>query len=328
MAATFAFDDTVDRLKALAEPTRLRLVALLACSDLTVTDLVSILGQSQPRISRHLKLLVETGVLTRYQEGAWAYFRLAEDAGSSGLAAAVLAQLSRHDPVLERDAEKLEAVRRQRAERAAEYFARNAERWDRIRSLHVADAEVEDALLAALGRGVFESVLDIGTGTGRMLELFAPHAARAVGVDASREMLALARAKLDAAGLSRVSVRQGDAYHLPFEPGSFDLVLLHQVLHHLDDPAEAVREAARTLEPGGQLAIVDFAPHAQEFLRQEHAHLRLGFSQAALAGFLEGAGLFAETSLSLEAPGEGQLTVTITVGRLAGISRSALRKTA
>ena len=279
-----SFGRLVDALKAVAEPTRLRLVLLLARSDLTVSDLTAILGQSQPRISRHLKLLVESGVLTRYQEGAWAYFRLSEEASVSGLVHAVLNWADEADPVVERDSERLDAVRVERARRAADYFARNAGSWDTIRALHASDAEVEQALLAALGNKRIGTLLDVGTGTGRMLEVLAPRCERAVGIDASREMLAIARAKLDSAGIGNAVVRQGEAYHLPVERQAYDLVTIHQVLHYLEDPQAAVAEAARAVAPGGRLAIIDFAPHELEFLRAEHAHLRLGFSDDTLAG--------------------------------------------
>ena len=315
MAASF--DATVEILKALGEPTRLRLVMLLSSHDLTVSDLTSILGQSQPRISRHLKLLVESGVVHRYQEGAWAYFRRSEDALISTLVDALLSGVVDEDGRLAGDREKLEHVRRERAERAAHYFSRNAEQWDRIRSLHVPDAEVEHALLDVIGEEGLESVLDIGTGTGRLLELLSPRCERSLGIDASREMLSIARAKLDAAGLSRASVRQGDAYRLPVPRGSFDLATLHQVLHYLDDPAAAVREAAAALAPGGRLAIVDFAPHGLETLRTEHAHLRLGFSVETLSAYAQAAGLRVETIRALPPQGgrADALTVLILLAR-------------
>ncbi len=311
------FDAAVDVLKAVAEPTRLRLVVLFSRGDLTVTDLVSILGQSQPRISRHLKLLVESGVLSRYQEGAWAYFRISDEPMVASLVSALVGRLDPADPQLQRDDERLQAVREERARRASDYFARNAADWDAIRSLHAPDRIVEAALGEALGGDRVEALLDIGTGTGRVLELLAPRAERAVGIDASREMLGIARAKLDAAGIRNAQVRLGDLFHLPVERGSFDLVTLHQVLHYLDDPAAAVREARRALAPGGRLAIVDFAPHTHEFLRTHHAHLRLGFSHEAVSSILSDAGLEV-VALRDIVPGEGAgegLTVTIWVAR-------------
>lgn len=312
-----SFDPLVDALKAVAEPTRLRLVLLLARSDLTVSELTTILGQSQPRISRHLKLLVESGVLARYQEGAWAYFRVSDDASVVGLVRSLLSWADEADSTIARDGERLEAVRAERARRAADYFARNAGSWDRIRALHAADADVEQALLAALGSKRIGTLLDIGTGTGRILELLAPRCERAVGIDASREMLAIARAKLDAADIANAQVRQGDVYHLPVERQAFDLVTVHQVLHYLDDPQAAIAEAARAVAPGGRLAIVDFAPHELEFLRAEHAHLRLGFSDATLAGYLEEAGLeLVGIDHLVSSGGEtGELTVTICIAK-------------
>ncbi|WP_279481609.1 metalloregulator ArsR/SmtB family transcription factor [Aureimonas sp. SK2] len=313
-----SFDAAVEMLKALAEPTRFRLVLLVSDQDLTVSDLTAILGQSQPRISRHLKLLVEAGVVVRHQEGSWAYFRLSDQPLAARLVQSLKDSVRDEDGALARDAERLAAVRRERADRAASYFARNAAQWDRIRSLHVPDAEVEQALLGALRpAGRFELHLDVGTGTGRMLELLAPLCDRAIGIDASREMLAIARAKLDAAGVTQSTVRQGDVYRLPGPRGGFDLVTLHQVLHYLDDPAAAIRECAGALRPGGRLAVVDFAPHTLEFLRAEHAHLRLGFSESTLRQLMRGAGLDVE-SLDILPPldGEaGRLTVTVVVGR-------------
>lgn len=314
-----SFDGSIEALKALGEPTRLRLVRLLAQSDLTVTDLTSILGQSQPRVSRHLKLLVESKILSRYQEGAWAYFRLADDVAVAGLVSVLLARVEEADPVLLRDAGRLDTVRRQRAARAANYFAANAASWDRIRLLHLPDAEVERALLAAVGEGAIGSLLDVGTGTGRLIELLAGRCERVTGIDASREMLHIARAKLDAAGITNALIRQGDCYHLPVRRDAFDLVTIHQVLHYLDDPAAAVREAASTLRPGGRLVVVDFAPHELEFLRDEHAHLRLGFAPETLSGYLEAAGLdVAEVTTlgsgaSSDGRAAGQLTVSIWV---------------
>jgi ubiquinone/menaquinone biosynthesis C-methylase UbiE/DNA-binding transcriptional ArsR family regulator len=313
--STLALDDIVNLLRAAGEPTRMRLLSLLCAADLTVTDLIEILGQSQPRISRHLRLLAEAGLLERYQEGAWAYFRAVDEGVAATVMARIIEATDQADPQLARDRERLGAVRQRRSEQAMAYFSRNAGAWDELRSLHVEDSRVEQAMLELAGNRPVQSMLDLGTGTGRLLELFAPVYVRATGVDASREMLAVARANLDRAGLSRVQVRQGDIYLLPTPANHFDLVTLHQVLHFLDDPTAAIREAARALAPGGHLLVADFAPHDLEFLRDEHQHRRLGFSHEQIAGWLADAGLDVERIVDLAPQKGGKLTVTLWLAR-------------
>jgi ubiquinone/menaquinone biosynthesis C-methylase UbiE/DNA-binding transcriptional ArsR family regulator len=308
-------DLMVDTLKAAAEPSRLRILALLSRGDLTVSDLTSILGQSQPRVSRHLKLLFEASLINRYQEGSWAYFRLAESPIVGDIARSLLERLDCTDALIERDLERLSAVKLQRRERAAAYFSANASSWDAIRSLHVPDGAVEEALLRIVGDKPFQSMLDIGTGTGRLLELFAPLYLRGVGVDINRDMLAIARSNLEKASIGNALVRQGDVYSLPVDRESFDLVTIHQVLHFLDNPSEAIREAARALRPAGRLLIVDFAPHELEFLRDKHAHLRLGFHDDQMRDWLSDAGLSLEKSTELESRGKDKLTVKLWLAR-------------
>ncbi|MGG7519106.1 ArsR/SmtB family transcription factor [Allorhizobium undicola] len=293
-------DKLVELLKAAGEPTRLRLLALLSAGDLTVSDLTDILGQSQPRISRHLKLLAEADLVDRYQEGAWAYFRLKQDGEAAMLARQLLDSASSADPVLLRDGERLGAVKRARAEKAQSYFSRNAAEWDELRRLHVNDRAVEAMLLKLLGEGAVEALLDLGTGTGRILQLLEPYYRRAVGIDASRDMLAVARANLDKAGINKASVRQGDILNLPLDGAEFDLVTIHQVLHFLVEPELALREAARLLKPGGRLVIIDLAPHALEHLRDDHAHLRLGFSHQLMEEWLAKAGFRMERAEDVE----------------------------
>ncbi|MDQ0454769.1 ArsR/SmtB family transcription factor [Rhizobium paknamense] len=283
-------DKLVDLLKASGEPTRLRLLALLAAGDLTVSDLTDILGQSQPRISRHLKLLAEADLVDRYQEGAWAYFRLKQEGDAVALARQLLDAASDTDSVLLRDGERLLSVKRARAEKAQAYFSRNAAEWDELRRLHVNDKAVEANLLQLLGTEPVDALLDLGTGTGRILQLLEHHYRRAVGIDASRDMLAVARANLDKAGIVKASVRQGDILNLPLDDGEFDVVIIHQVLHFLVEPEAALREAARMLKPGGRLAVIDLAPHALEHLRDDHAHIRLGFSHQVMEEWLSRAG--------------------------------------
>jgi len=304
-------------LRAAGEETRLRILSLLSQGELSVSDLTDILGQSQPRISRHLKLLAEAGLVRRSREGAWAFFRLDETGAGGAFAATLAAWLDPSDPVLAADRERLAAVRASRADAAQTYFASVARDWDRLRSLHVPDEAVETAVAAAAAEGARGALLDLGTGTGRMLQKIAPSFGRAVGVDANHAMLAVARANLEKAGLARVELRQGDIYALPFARGTFDLVVIHQVLHFLDDPGRAIREAAAMLQPGGRLIAVDFAPHEMEFLRTEHAHRRLGFAPAQIAGWLSEAGLACDLAEEIRVAGaaSNQLTVMLWRGQ-------------
>jgi ArsR family transcriptional regulator len=313
-AETLGFDAALAVLKAAGEATRLRILALLGQAELTVKDLTAILNQSQPRISRHLKLLAEAGLIDRYPEGAWVFCRLAEDGVARRFIGDLLGRVDVSEPIFRRDGERLAAVKREHAEAAQRYFAANASEWDTIRALHVAEDAVESAMREAIGARPFDSLLDLGTGTGRLLELFAPLYARAVGMDASADMLAVARANLDRAGIANAQVRLGDIHNLPFGRNSFDVVTIHQVLHYLDDPERALAEAARVLRPGGRLLVVDFAPHELEFLRDRHAHRRLGFGHEPLRAWIEGAGLALDTARDL-APGgamaDEKLTVTL-----------------
>ena len=309
------FDALLDALEAAGEVSRLRLLGLLCEAELTVSELVAILGQSQPRVSRHLKLLVDAGLAERQREGAWAFFRLSERHGA--LARDLVARIGADDPVLQADRARLDMTREARRKQAAAYFAERAADWDRIRAMHAPEERVEAAILETLGRERIREALDLGTGTGRMLELIAPLADHAIGVDQSPAMLAIARARFDQAGLRNVQLRQGDIYAPPVERNAFDLVIVHQVLHFLDDPARALTEAARTLRPGGRLIVVDFAAHHEEAMREEFAHRRLGFADDEIEDFLKEAGLEPLPARHVE-PGAGearQLTVAIWLAR-------------
>jgi ArsR family transcriptional regulator len=306
---TLSLDDLIGALKAAGERTRFRILALLSTAELTVKDLTAILGQSQPRISRHLKLLAEAGLVDRHPEGSWVFYRLSE---ASSVARELTGFAAADDPTLARDRERLANVKREHAESAGRYFAENAAGWDSIRALHVAEAAVEAAILDAVGTRRFDSLLDLGTGTGRLLELLAPLCNRAVGIDASTDMLAVARANLDRAGIANAQVRLGDIYSLPLARDSFSLVTIHQVLHYLDDPDRAIAEAARMLRPGGRLLVVDFAPHALEFLRERHAHRRLGFGHEPMRQWIEAPGLALDTAVDLSG-GEGPEKLTVTL---------------
>jgi ubiquinone/menaquinone biosynthesis C-methylase UbiE len=315
-----SLDKTIDVLRAVGEPTRLRLLALLSKSDLNVTDLIEILGQSQPRISRHLKLLAEAGLLERYQEGAWAYFRAVEDGSGGLIVSGLLARLDANDQQIQRDSQRLDGVRSKRAKQAELYFSNNAENWDRLRKIHIDEARVEEAMLEMVGSTAVHTLLDMGTGTGRLLELFSDVYTKAVGVDTSRDMLAVARSTIDRANLSSTQVRQGDITMLPTPNNCFDLVTIHQVLHYLDDPIEAVNEAAKALAPGGRLLIVDFAPHTRDDVRSEQAHIRLGFSHEQMSAWFDDVGLeLIETRdlapISSAKSSEELLTVTLWLAR-------------
>lgn len=301
-------DTLLSALKAAGEPTRLRLLALCAHSDLTVSDLTSILGQSQPRVSRHLKLLCDAGLLDRSREGSWVYFRLTTHGTGAEIARTLVDAIPSNDPTLTRDLERLERIRRARSERASDYFRRNAEQWDRIRSLYVDEQEVEQKLLELLPGDQIGDLLDIGTGTGRVMELLAPRATKAVGVDLSREMLMVARAKIEQAALRNCTVKQGDMYQLPVQGGSFDAVTLHQVLHFAETPTEVLAEAARALRPGGKLILVDFQAHELDYLRDQHSHRWLGFKDEDIKAWCADAGLI--SSQQVELPGD-PLTVAI-----------------
>jgi len=278
-------------LRAVAEPTRLRLVVLCSRGELTVSELTQILGQSQPRVSRHLKLLCEAGLLDRFREGSWVFYRLSQSGAASGLARQLVAACDEDDPTIALDLQRLDAIKRQRAELASAYFRENADQWHRIRSLYIDEREVEAALVEIIASADPRDLLDIGTGTGRMLEILAPRVEHALGIDQSREMLSIARVNLARAGLENGSVRLGDMYQLAVPDSSFDAVVIHQVLHYADRPAAAIAEAARVLRPNGILMLVDFAPHGLEFLRDEHAHRRLGFADAEVAEWCRTAGL-------------------------------------
>ena len=292
----------------MADPTRLRILALLRRMELSVGELAQVLGQSQPRVSRHLKILADAGVLERRKEGSWVFLTLGDAERVEPLFALVdewadvATQMS-----FTADAARTESIRAERLEAASRHFAGIAEVWDQIRSLHVAESEVERAIDRALGKRPLGRLVDIGTGTGRMIELFGPRSAQAIGIDRSSEMLRLARVKLEAAGIQS-SLRQGDMYALPLTDQSADSVIIHQVLHYAHSPASAIAEAARVLAPGGRLLVVDFAAHEREELRERDAHIRLGFEDEVMAGWFASAGLEVDEIQHLKG---GELTVTL-----------------
>jgi ArsR family transcriptional regulator len=297
-----------DLFQALADPTRVRILALLRIMELSVGELALVLGQSQPRVSRHLKILADAGVVERRKEGSWVFLTLADPERTGPMFALLDCWADAPTQALfAADSARLESVRADRAEAASRYFSALAGVWDSIRSLHVAESEVEQAIERAFEAKELGRLVDIGTGTGRMIELFGPRARQAIGIDRSSEMLRLARVKLEAAGISS-SLRQGDMYALPLVDESADSVIIHQVLHYAHSPAAAIAEAARVLSTGGTLLIVDFAAHEREELRTSDAHIRLGFDDEVMAGWFTAAGLTLDHVEHLEG---GELTVTL-----------------
>jgi len=306
--------------RALADSTRLRILRLLGTMELAVGELAQVLGQSQPRVSRHVGILVDAGLAERRREGSWVFLRTPDGSESASPVASSITRLlaiaEREDPDFaaqcDEDRRKLSAIRSAREETAQGYFARHAEDWDDLRRLHSPDRLVEDTLDKALGDTPLGQLLDIGTGTGRMAELFAPKAERIVALDKSLEMLRIARAKLQHLPTDRVELVQGDFAALPFSAHQFDTVLFHQVLHFAQDPAIALAEAARVTRPGGRIAIIDFAAHENEELRERHAHARLGFSDRQIKALLREAGFTAQVPVALEG---GELVVKIWIGQ-------------
>ena len=308
-------EEVIEALRAAGEPTRLRILALLANEELAVMELSQILDQSQPRVSRHLKLLSDAGLIERFPDGAWVFYRVAADPAMRHFVDQVLDMIVSSDLGMQRDAERLDAVRGERSSDAQSYFERNAARWDEIRSLYVSEANVEAAILSAAGAGPFERMIDLGTGAGRMLALLGPKAKDAIGLDLSQQMLNVARLHVTEAGLQGVELRHGDIFATRLPDRSADLVVVHQVLHYLSDPASAVIEAARLVAPGGRLLIIDFAPHALEFLREAHQHRRLGFSDDEMGRWMAEAGLLAPDLTTLPSASSEGLTVKIWVAK-------------
>jgi ubiquinone/menaquinone biosynthesis C-methylase UbiE len=305
-----------DRFQALADPTRLRIVALLRLMELSVGELAQVLGQSQPRVSRHLKILADAGVLERRKEGSWVFLTLVDRDRVEPLFGLIDKWAdAATEALFVSDSVRTETIRAERAEAASRYFTSHAEVWDQIRSLHVGESEVERAIGTALGRRALGRLVDVGTGTGRMIELFGPRASQAIGIDRSSEMLRLARVKLEAAGIPS-SLRQGDMYALPLADHSADNIIIHQVLHYAHSPAKAIAEAARVLAPGGTLLVVDFAAHEREELRERDAHIRLGFEDEVMNGWFASAGLDIDHVRHLEG---GELTVTLWRGIKAAV---------
>lgn len=311
-------DELLNIMRALADPTRLRIVLLIRQLELSVGEVVQILGQSQPRVSRHIRILDEAGIAERRKEGSWVFLRPGPILTGGKLNALIAGTDSNEVRVVQRDLAKLEQVRSSRAEMAAEYFAAHAGEWDSLRSLHVAESEVEEAIARILHTAPLGAVLDVGTGTGRMIELFSAEAERFVALDNNTEMLRLARAKLaamDAQASAKVDIMLGDFNALPLADDSFDTIMFHQVLHYAQHPERVISEAARVLAPGGRLMIVDFAAHDHEELRTVHAHARLGFADQTVEQAFAASDIYMAHQAALDG---GPLAVKIWMGQKQG----------
>lgn len=310
--------------QALSDPTRLRILALLREMELAVSELAQVLGQSQPRVSKHVKILIDCDLIERRKEGNWAFLAV----GEPGLVNPVFTLLDRwaehhgRNPWFGADKARLTAIIAEREADAANYFKAHAADWDRLRALHVPTADVDAAILHSLGDHRPGRLVDIGTGTGTMLLLFADKAEHMIGLDRSPDMLRFGRAKLAQAGVTNAELRQGDMNCLDLPSGSADTVILHQVLHYARHPAAVVAEAARLLAPGGRLVIVDIAAHDREELRRDHAHARLGFSDEEVVGYLRAAGLDAEVAEHLTG---AELTITLWTGQPASARLKAVQ---
>lgn len=306
--------ELLDIFRALADPTRMRILHLLGTMELSVGEVAQAVGQSQPRVSRHVKILVEAGLVERRKEGNWAFLRV----GSGKIGQHLMHLFDElpeegHESLwLKADLARLAAIRADRLRAADDYFASHAAEWDAIRSLHAPEAEVEAAMARLLGTAPVRHLLDLGTGTGRMIELFGPLAEKVSAIDRSPDMLRLARAKLPDQGGDKYDLQLGDFCALPQEDGSADLVTAHQILHYTPVPQTVIAEGARVLGSGGRMLIVDFAPHDREELRSRDQHERLGFSDAQMAGWFAAAGLEPEAVETL--PG-GELTVKLWLAR-------------
>ena len=310
---TNSVDDLLDWLRAAGEPTRLRILALLRARDLAVGELVQILDQSQPRLSHHLKALTTAGLVERLPEGSWVFYRAVSVGHAARFLDGLFEQVNLEQRPFSEDISELFDVDSRRANSAEAYFADVAETWDKIRELHSPNAAIEAALLSLAGAGPFKRMLDFGTGTGRMLTLFAPYAEAAEGIDLSHQMLTVARANLEKARISGARVRQGNVMSTPFDDDCADLVVIHQVLHFMDAPGKVIAEASRVLVPGGKLLIVDFAPHELEFLRADHGHHRLGIRHEMLNDWASRSKLSLSLPLSIEPPKNMEKGLTVNV---------------
>lgn len=300
-------DAVVHGLKAAADPTRLRLLALLSHGELAVHEICEVLAQSQPRVSRHLRLLVEAGFLDRFREQQLVYYRAPTEGQGRAWWELLRQMLESEDPQLRRDRERMGTVIAERARAAAAELRAESPATEAAEAPNAAE-DLAAVVLEEIGPVGIGALLDVGTGTGRMAALFAPHSRHVTAFDKSPEMLRIARARLQHLPPDSVELVKGDFTRLPFADAGFDTVLFHQVLHYAQEPEAVLAEAARVARPGGRIAVVDFAAHDREELRERHAHARLGFSDEQMLALLSEAGFAPAPAIAL--PGR-PLTVKI-----------------
>lgn len=311
-------DRLTSTLKALAHPERLRLLALIAEGDLTVSELTDITELSQPRVTQYIKTLADAGVVERLKEGSWVFSRLRRgEAGVSAVVASTLAALP-EDEQMRSDRQRLAELRARRAIAAQVFFADVANDRGQLGDEFLPQADIDRLMLDMVGETV-RSHVDLGTGSARVLTLFADRVERGRGLDSSHDMLRLARHRLHEAGAEHLSVRQGDIFDAPLDNGSADLVTLHQVLHYLEEPELAVAEAGRLLEEGGRLLVVDFAEHGREEFRRDFNHRRMGFSDRDMTTAFALAGLAVERVETVS--GAGRPDVKLWLGRKSSAER-------
>ena len=291
-------------LKTLGHPDRLRILALLSQGELTVSELVQILGLSQPRVTQYIKSLEQVGIVERMREGSWVFSRLKRgQQANSAILAATLAALAGENALLDSDRDSLNKVRDDRSRQAEAFFASVANDLDQLGHEYLPQADIETALLSLVPGQEFSRMVDLGTGTGGMLKLFAPHIRSGVGVDDSVEMLRVARHTLSDDAYMHISIQQADLQDAPLKDGAADLVTLHQVLHFLEEPARAVNEAARLLVDDGHLLITDFALHDFDSYHEKYSHRRLGFSDQDMHQLLSDYGFELDQVRTLPASG-------------------------
>jgi ArsR family transcriptional regulator len=271
--------------KTFSDPTRVRVLALLEQEELAVQELMDALGMAQSRVSRHLAILREAGLLEDRRDGTYVFYRFAVPAEGPWREAWELVRRElATDPVRQRDRAALAQVMEARAARTRSFFDAVGPEWDALRKVFD-----DDVLRARAGARLVDPrtvVADVGTGTGILAVELARLGLRVVAVDHSARMLAAARSKLEAEGLSGVELRQGEASALPIGDAEVDAAIVHMVLHYLPSPGEAIREMARVVRPGGVVVIVDFVPHEHEWMRQELGVTWLGFAWDEVRGWL------------------------------------------